>query len=160
MKIFFDTEFLEDGRTIELISIGLVREDGRTWYAETPNAAALADSDPWLRQNVLPHLKGGSAIAARKTIARDILSFSGVLDNDKPEFWAYYADYDWVALCQLYGRMIDLPKGFPMFCRDIKQRAVDLGNPTLPKQAGNEHNALADALWNKQAFEFLQTIKI
>jgi len=30
MKIWFDTEFYEDGRTIDLISIGLVREDGHS----------------------------------------------------------------------------------------------------------------------------------
>ena len=35
MKIFFDTEFIEDGKTIELLSIGLVREDGKIrWTAE------------------------------------------------------------------------------------------------------------------------------
>lgn len=28
MRIWFDTEFIEDGKTIDLISIGLVREDG------------------------------------------------------------------------------------------------------------------------------------
>lgn len=29
----YDTEFLEDGSTIELISIGIVCEDGREYYA-------------------------------------------------------------------------------------------------------------------------------
>lgn len=33
MKYFFDTEFHEDGRTIDLISIGIVAEDGREYYA-------------------------------------------------------------------------------------------------------------------------------
>lgn len=32
MKYFFDIEFLEDGRTIELISIGIVAEDGSEYY--------------------------------------------------------------------------------------------------------------------------------
>ena len=152
--VWFDTEFLEDGRTIELISIGMVRSDGATFYAETPMAAELAASDPWLAQNVLPHLRGGDAVADRQAIATDIIAFVG----EKPEFWAYYADYDWVALCQLYGRMIDLPKGWPMFCRDIKQRCVDAGNPKLPKQTGAEHDALADALWNQGAHRLLDAI--
>lgn len=153
MKIFFDTEFLEDGQTIELISIGLVRGDGATYYAETMIGADLATRDPWLTENVLPNLRHGDAIKDRSQIAAELLTFVG----EKPEFWAYYADYDWVALCQLYGRMIDLPKDWPKFCRDIKQRAVDLGNPKLPEQGGAEHDALADALWNKQAYEFLLT---
>lgn len=33
MRYFYDTEFIDDGRTIELISIGMVSEDGREYYA-------------------------------------------------------------------------------------------------------------------------------
>ena len=29
MRYFYDTEFIDDGRTIELISIGIAAEDGR-----------------------------------------------------------------------------------------------------------------------------------
>jgi hypothetical protein len=72
-----------------------------------------------------------------------------------PEFWGYYADYDWVAVAQLFGPMIDLPKGWPMFCRDIRQFAHHLGNPELPNQGKDEHNALDDARWNKAAHEYL-----
>ncbi len=96
-----------------------------------------------------------------------------------PEFYAYYADYDWVAFCWLFGKMNDLPKGFPMYCIDLKQ---ELGNkeedvfksdtgsikrksymlpfknhPDYPKQT-NEHNAIADARWNYELYKFLQTI--
>jgi 3' exoribonuclease, RNase T-like len=148
MRFWFDTEFFEDGRVIDLISIGLVSEDGREYYAETPSGVFLAGSADWLKLNVLPHLKGPTV--ARTRIARDITEFVG----EKPEFWAYYADYDWVALCQLYGRMIDLPKGWPMFCRDVKQLADLLGNPALPKQESAEHHALADARWTKDAWAF------
>ena len=35
MRYFYDTEFLEDGETIDLISIGIVAEDGREYYAVT-----------------------------------------------------------------------------------------------------------------------------
>lgn len=48
--------------------------------------------------------------------------FTTFLAENPPEFYAYFADYDWVAFCWLYGRMIDLPTGFPMYCRDIKQQ--------------------------------------
>lgn len=43
------------------------------------------------------------------------------LKFSKPKFYGYYADYDWVLFCSLFGRMIDLPKGFPMYCHDLKQ---------------------------------------
>lgn len=48
--------------------------------------------------------------------------------DDFPNFYAYYADYDWVVFCQIFGKMIDLPKGFPMYCRDLKQNLDDKMN--------------------------------
>jgi hypothetical protein len=150
MRYWFDTEFLDDGRTIELISIGVVSGDGREYYAETPMAVELCHKSEWLKANVLPHLNG--QIIHRQRIARELVEFVG----SEPEIWAYYADYDWVALCQLYGRMIDLPKGWPMFCRDLKQAAWAYGDPKLPKQEGAEHNALADARWTRDAWLWLR----
>lgn len=150
MRFWFDTEFLEDGRTIDLISIGVAAEDGRTYYAETRDALRLACQTEWLRQNVFPHLLSDPR-KDRKEIAADLIAFMG----EKPEIWAYYADYDWVALCQLHGRMIDLPKGWPMYCRDLKQLCDALGNPPLPEQASQKHHALSDALWTREAWLFL-----
>lgn len=75
-----------------------------------------------------------------------------------PEIWGYFADYDWVAVCQLFGTMMDLPWGWPMYCRDIKQWCDMLGNPQLPEQGKGEHNALADARWNRTAWEFLAAL--
>jgi hypothetical protein len=152
MRFWFDTEFCEDGRTIELISIGVVSEDGRQYYRETTHAESVAGTTAWLRANVLPHLTAKfHERKPRDKIAEDLIAFMGV----KPEIWAYYADYDWVALCQLFGCMIDLPKGWPMYCRDVKQLADSLGNPKLPDQTSQEHHALADALWTREAWEFL-----
>lgn len=149
MRFWFDTEFYENGRTIDLISIGVVSEDGREYYAETTLAPQIAESTDWLKANVSPHIKGGGKPA--KEIARDLIEFMG----EKPEIWAYYADYDWVVLCQLHGTMMDLPKGWPMYCRDLKQLCDAVGNPKLPKQTSTEHHALADARWAQQAWQFL-----
>lgn len=150
MKIWFDTEFYEDGRTIELISIGMVREDGQTLYRETYSAGDLCTKSDWLIKNVLPHLKFKPTL--RNDIATEIKAFAGF----KPEFWAYYADYDWIVLCQLYGRMIDLPDTWPMYCRDVKQLCDSIGSPRLPEQQSQEHNALADAQWTRLVWESLQ----
>ena len=101
----------------------------------------------------------------------------------EPKFYAYYADYDWICFCWLFGRMIDLPDGFPMYCNDLKQimdeKAVEyfsredakpyLNDPIeeklrliknfsdYPKQT-NEHNSISDAKWNKKLHEFLNKI--
>lgn len=150
MKIWFDTEFIEDGKTIDLISIGAVREDGAAFYAESSDCDLNKASD-WVKKNVIPGLRGGADLLPRLRIGYEFQDFAG----DDPEFWGYYADYDWVVLCQLFGTMMDLPKGWPMYCRDIKQWCDALGNPKLPEQGKGEHHALADARWNKLVWEFL-----
>jgi hypothetical protein len=176
MKYFFDTEFIEDGKTIDLISIGIVAEDGREYYA-CNDECDLSKASDWVRKNVIVHLPSKHhginprnhnvspsvrqdilTWKIRETIAAEITSFC--LQTDKEiEFWAYYASYDWVAICQLWGRMLDLPESFPMYCRDLKQEAdrlsVDLSKE-IPTE--NEHHALADARWNKRAWEFLSRV--
>lgn len=180
MIYWYDTEFIEDGKTIDLISIGVVAEDGREFYM------CSLDFDPrraneWVRANVLPHLPErpprlgvetypgsledlGSAAydypfpepwGSRGTIATALRRFVG---DDKPEWWGYYSAYDHVALCQLFGTMMDLPKGWPFYTRDLKQLCDSLGNPRLPEQGKGEHYALADARWNCDAYLFLQRL--
>lgn len=150
-RFFIDTEFIESGPSFPLIllSVGIVAENGREFYAVNADAPLELAND-WVKTNVIPHL-GEPCISIRE-IPDLIKAWIG---EETPEFWGYYADYDWVIFCQLFGAMIDLPKGWPMYCRDIKQFCDDLGNPRLPKQKSAEHNALNDARWNKLAYEFL-----
>ena len=194
MRYWFDTEFIEDGKTIDLISIGIVAENGSEYYAINYDCD-FSKASEWVKNNVIAQLppaplpqlhatvSGWHSSQAYKdgwrnrlAIAHEIiefikleeyggieLSYNGWKDapmDSKPEFWAYYADYDWVVFCQLFGTMMDLPAGFPMYCRDIKQECDRLGNPALPEQGKGEHNALANARWNKLAWEFLRDYEI
>lgn len=273
MKYFLDTEFIEGPQkerfpvslfrkhtvnTIDLISIGIVAEDGREYYAiskdfnleEAWNRFDLKtnvnpdfnEKKYWLRENVLKPIfdelywKDTQRLSqhkrvlgwapdcnlkfcykdlryllnrfgkTNKEIAEDIISFCRKNENkihyhndsskpfdwtnpeDKnyyyaklthqakdPEFYAYYADYDWVVFCWLFGKMMDLPNGFPMYCTDLKQMFDDnevagiydypFGISTLkehtnyPKQdPSKSHNAIDDARWNKQLYEFLKQL--
>jgi 3' exoribonuclease, RNase T-like len=151
-RYFFDTEFIERPGSIELISIGIVAEDGREFYAESTEVRWDSASD-WVLENVRPHLLGGTWAMSRAQIADSVLAW--VPPASRPEFWAYNGAYDWVVFCWLFGRLIDLPPGYPRFCRDLKQLAEQLGNPELPVQDGTEHHALADAQWNRQAWQYL-----
>lgn len=254
MKYFFDTEFKEYHKkplfgkaipTIDLISIGIVAEDGREFY-ELNSECDIKEiwKDEWLRNNVLSSIYndciredmrsvysfnyktmcwlfqeyGKTKIQLRSHIFRfiheptmkkwddrfsfieDIVEFAYKNGEQKHEFYAYYGDYDWVVFCQLFGRMIDLPKGFPMYCKDLKQTLDEVVREKItlyckftttingfvkhtqldadkvnkeditealeliklddnyPKQQ-NEHNALDDARWNKQLFQFIQKLK-
>lgn len=159
MKYFLDTEFIEDGKTIDLLSLAIVADDGREFYGVNAEADHSKAND-WVRENVLPHLYDTTGLPGvpgtfSRSVMRD-LTLDFVRNDPKPEFWGYYADYDWVAFCQLFGTMMNLPKAFPRYCRDIKQWCDQLGNPTLPPQRGIEHHALLDARWNKAAWEFLE----
>jgi len=224
MKYFFDTEFIEGFKkpikwlptignfnkpyhSIQLISIGIVCEDGREYYAVS-NEYNYNDASDWVKENVIKQLGDSYPIGkSNKQIANEISEFcmvaefkeyegsrvyqengytaKGRLEWINPVFYAYYADYDWVVFCSLFGTMIDLPKGFPMYCRDLKQTLDEkceyndafyslkirdwheLGendkldaikkHPNYPKQA-DEHNALDDAKWNYKLYKFLQTI--
>jgi hypothetical protein len=226
MKYFLDTEFHEykkkDTDTIELISIGIVDENRREYYAVCnefdlkaawnsfqikqvhggmKNKFPNGIKEYWLRENVLKQIfnelqqkelvkeyranqcscslgikskkftyrnfkkfikKYGKS---KKQIANEIKEFcigdafdvKRLVEETNPEFYAYYADYDWVVFCWLFGRMIDLPKGFPMYCKNLKQIMDERGYDKDWKRKYCpdpiiEHNALVDATWNLSLF--------
>ena len=181
MRFYYDTEFIEDGSTIDLVSIGIVAEDGRELYAvssEFDQRKLLAN--PWLVENVWPSLPTTEPkqyrdglpahghldtdhpdVRSRAQIARAVRTF--ILGDDNSdnlpyiELWADYGAYDHVALCQLWGTMMDIPEGMPMFTHDIQQVASELGlsYKDLPDQESGLHNALADARHNKVKLDFL-----
>jgi 3' exoribonuclease, RNase T-like len=180
-KYFFDTEFLEDGNTIDLISIGIVCEDGRKYYAVNRDADWVRIlQHEFLMKEVVPHLpllpesewfnngiyatilnEDDSTVKAYAQIADEVYKFllddgRGTSRNNR-ELWAWFASYDFVALCQLYGTMIGLPDGIPMFIRDLKQEHERLGSPSRPSQVkGTAHNALFDAEYDYHLFNFLR----
>lgn len=162
-RCFIDAEFYEDGETINLISLGAVRSDGEEFYAVNRDARLHAVS-PWVRDNVLPSLPsyGDKAWMKKTDIAKTFARFMDDRDHSKPgtgvgEIWSYYADYDWVAICQMYGTMMDLPNHFPRYCLDLKQLSWMLGNPKHPESVGN-HNALVDARAHRDLYNFLRTV--
>ncbi|MFN7930315.1 MAG: 3'-5' exoribonuclease [Blastocatellia bacterium] len=175
MRYWYDTEFIEDGHTIDLISIGMVAEDGREYYAVSSDFSRVRMlQNQWLVDNVVPHLPArkvdqnrgwdwanfqedfASGLWKRRPqIKLDLLEFCDRRQYGKPEFWGYFSAYDHVALCQLFGTMMDLPREWPMYTRDIEQLRDSLGNPALPAQPKNAHDALADARWTRDAHLFL-----
>jgi hypothetical protein len=150
VRVWFDTEFIDTGKEIHLLSIGLVRADGMTYYAEPDNAPKELACD-WVMKNVMPYLSG--ITKPRDVIRDEIVSFCCF----RPEFWTYYGAYDWVLLCQLFGRMLDVPDDWPNCPMDVQQWRVMAGIRQLPKHGGKLHNALDDAVWTKQAWEYLQS---
>jgi hypothetical protein len=118
---------------------------------------------------------------SREKMKIKIISFVKDTKDDKPmELWADYCSYDHVAFCWIFGKMIELPDGFPMYTNDLQQLSTTVYNkmkakhtqlkvqgatvgvfinrikdhPDYPKQINN-HDALEDAKWGKEYYEFL-----
>jgi hypothetical protein len=235
MKYFLDTEFIEGWKkpikwlptigsfnapyhSIQLVSISIVCEDGREYYAIS-NEYNPDDANYWVKVKVLaPIMRLNVPDKIRRQthidklvrfkvhgaksnyrIACDILEFiydpdglglkewlgftddyftelrSMVVDEAvRPEFYADYADYDWVLFCSLFGSMADLPKSFPMYCKDLNQSLDELAKRKAKKDCisvdealvllkkderfpknENEHNALSDARYNFELYKFI-----
>lgn len=159
MRFFLDTEFIERGPDfpIEVMSVAIVTQTAEYYGVNTEFNPQHANE--WVKENVIPYLHPQGVplhLASRELIAQRIIAFVNANKGKTPiEFWGYYADYDWVVLCQLFGAMVGLPEGWPMYCRDLKQLCDELGNPKLPEKKEKEHNALFDARWNREAWWFL-----
>lgn len=156
MKIFFDSEFIDDGRNLLLISLGAVSENGDIFYAES-NEFDAELADPWVHRNVLNQV-GQMPAQSNKQIADNFENYVHKCTRmglDIPIFYGWFADYDWVLLTKLYGGMLKVPSGWPQLCLDVKQEAIRLENPRLPMQSTRKHHALNDAIWTKEAFDFL-----
>ena len=174
MKVYYDCEFIDSGKDIEFISIGMVREDGKEYYAVTNNGVTInkAVRHDWLRSNVVNQLpitlgtgngwdwdfdhNDHKNIKSRDDIRADLRKF--LLDVSDLELWAWYGAYDHVALAQLFGTMLDLPTGIPMWTNDLRQELHRLGNPRYPEQQKGAHNALADAKWNRTLGNYLTAL--
>lgn len=175
-RFFYDTEFHEDGETIDLISIGMVAEQGNEYYAINAEADwTRISAHPWLAEHVLPHLPGSwtlvrtageprrewrpdmsdQRVKRKQQIAtevRDFIQWYGY-DRASHELWAWYGAYDHVALAQLFGRMIDLPDCIPMHTNDLKTL---VGRREVAEVlTGAEHDALVDARWNRDVYRWI-----
>lgn len=172
-KVFFDTEFtgLHQGTT--LISIGLVSECGKTFYAELTDYDK-SQVDEWLSENVIKNLlvKENStvgldypetrvvigALASIKTYLSEWLS-----QFDKVEIWSDCLSYDWVLFNQIWGHAFSIPKNvyyIPFdICTLFKVKGID---PDINREQFSElvdgsqkHNALWDAKVIKACYDKL-----
>lgn len=150
MKYTYDTEFLDDGEQIHLISIGIVAEDGREYYAVNSTAPWVRIlRSPWLIDHVVtPHLpysldaSGGivpdifhKEMKSRWRIAGEVYTFlTEGLDLDageQAELWADHPATDHVCLYQLWGPMVGLPAGIPWRTNCLTQERESLRRASI-----------------------------
>ena len=175
-KIFFDTEFTGLHQNTTLISIGLISECGKTFYAELTDYDK-SQIDDWLQENVIDNLtlKNKGLNEVYETI--DNMTFKGNLQPlklaleyffkqfDAVEMWSDCLSYDWVLFNQIFGHAFNIPKNvyyIPFdICTSFKEKGID---PDINRKEfsglKNEivHNSLSDAKIIKACFEKLNQL--
>jgi len=186
MKIFFDTEFTGLHKDTTLISIGMVSENNKQFYAELTDYNEKQCGN-WIQENVLKHLYTRYPSDVEKAPYIPNLHIGNKHDIGKAlEIWLKQFDtvefvsdvnhYDFVLLIDIFGNAQYLPKNMCPACYDINQDIAKKYNITL-KEAfdmsredilykhykenivkGNRHNSLYDAKVIRELYQILNNV--
>lgn len=158
MNVFMDFEFLEDGFTIDPISVGMVTDTGKELYLinKDANWDKIHQHD-WLMKNVVNQLTDDQSFwVTKQEMALKVLEFL-LEDKYNLNLFAWFAAYDHVALAQLFGTMMQFPTGIPMYTHDLRSMLDWFNVPSwkIPKKSDKIHNALEDAKWNYELYKVI-----
>jgi hypothetical protein len=176
MKIFFDTEFTGLHQNTTLISIGLISECGKTFYAEFTDYNK-DQIDEWLQANVI------NKLILPQDLGTNGIGVDGFVGNTKfikehlekwlsqfeqVEMWSDCLSYDWVLFSQIWGHNFNMPKNvyyIPFdICTVFKMKGID---PDISREKFGcgefysempKHNALWDAKVIKMCYDKLNLI--
>jgi hypothetical protein len=183
-KIFFDTEFTGLHQNTTLISIGLISDCGKTFYAELFDYDE-SQVDSWITTNVINNLilekEPWTTIEdeTRTNITHygDIKSLKEELTKwleqfGQVEMWSDCLSYDWVLFNQIFGHAFNIPENvyyIPFdICTSFKEKGID---PDISREEysgmtiGNfgdvckKHNALWDARVIQECYNKLNNKK-
>ncbi|MDY1047597.1 3'-5' exoribonuclease [Pseudomonas coleopterorum] len=139
MRLYLDCEFTRLSAAAKLISLALVAEDGREFYAELQGTWRLEDCSDFVKEIVLPQLWGGEyampLIEARLALLRFFATYNEELNvvTDAPA-------YDWGLFCELAYHDGKWPKNVRNFPTDAATPTAMNDEEELP------HYALLDAM--------------
>lgn len=159
-------------------------EQNEVTYEYFKNSNVWKNNIKWFRKLLDKYGKTNSQIAQEvfEFISQDTITLEKAkyydINYKNIELYGYYSAYDHVSLCWLFGKMKELPNGFPMYTKDLKQELDEQALKEVsenaqkenieqvlnswkrfdiyPKQE-NEHNALSDAKWNYELYKFLKS---
>lgn len=147
-KIFFDCEFTGLRKNTTLISIGLISDCGKTFYAEFTDYDK-GQVDDWIEQNVIKKtrylksyknfsffqkLQVGKLYRLRNVHTKNSSDNSFICNNTKRlkkelewwfsqfeqvEMWSDCLSYDWVLFNDIFGTAFDIPKNIYYIPFDI-----------------------------------------
>lgn len=161
MKIFFDAEFTGLQQNTTIISIGLVDETGRTFYAEFTDYNK-EQVDGWIKDTVIKKLvlpnfcidfsssyENNNHKGTTDYIKNKLLVW--LKEYDEVEIWSDCLSYDWALFNNLFGSAFDI-------CTLFKRKGIDLAinREEFAGIKGAKHNALHDAKVIKACYEKLK----
>lgn len=166
----------------KLISIGLISDDGREFYAEFTDIDVNSQDD-WIKQNVLVNtayygnkdIKGitdsnnyyiGDKIIIQKYLKEWLLQFGDI------QLISDVCHYDMVLFIDIFGSAFDLPENVCASCHDINQdiaayymidekTAFDFSREQILSDneiyiEGDKHNSLYDAKVIKNLYNIVK----
>lgn len=182
-KVFFDTEFTGLHQKTTLISIGMISECGKTFYAELTDYDQSQVND-WIQKNVIDNLflkkpsnpnveviinytefkaKGNVTYCGERSLLA--YTIKDWLDQfEKVEIWSDCLSYDWVLFNNIFGHAFNIPKNvyyIPFdICTLFKAKGIDpdISREEFSGMNGSEakkHNALWDAKAIKACYDKL-----
>ena len=183
MNIFMDSEFCGLQKDTQLISIGLISEDGREFYAEfaSINTELL---DDWIIENVLMNTAKYGEVNETDIVINESDYHFGTKEEIQEELkeWLSQFDevqlvsdvchYDMVLFIDIFGSAFDLPENVSPVCYDINQDiasyyeesqkdAFNRNREDILEEkgitiVGQKHNSLYDARVIQQIYNILR----
>tara|TARA_Y100000310_G_scaffold75263_1_gene71546 strand:+ start:11740 stop:12360 length:621 start_codon:yes stop_codon:yes gene_type:complete len=146
-KIFFDCEFTGLHQKTTLISIGLVSDCGKIFYAEF-NDYDKSQVDDWIKKNVISNLiedpelfvddEGSSISHHASGKGQEMMGNKSFVKSElenwlsqfvEIEMWSDCLSYDWVLFNNIFGTAFDIPKNIYYIPFDIctlfKMKGID-----------------------------------
>lgn len=173
-KVFLDTEFTGLHKNTTLISLGLISDCGKTFYAELTDYDK-SQVDNWIYDNVIVNLRLSipTGLAFQADINGNDFTVNGdknVIKNtlsewlsqfDSVQIWSDCLSYDWVLFNDVFGHAFNIPKNVSYIPMDICTLFQINGiNPDISREEfiensveGKKHNALYDAKVIKACYE-------
>ena len=184
VKVYMDSEFTGLHQNTTLISIGLISECGKTFYAEF-NDYSKEQTDDWLQKNVIDKLylniqEGGAEYSSG---GREDIKVYGNTDIVKTrleewlsqfgdvEMWSDLYAYDWMLFNQIWGHAFNIPKNVYYIPLDLSTLLYAKGiDPDINREKfafgevyqemiDRKHTALWDAKVIKECCEKLFAMK-
>ena len=180
MLVFMDTEFTGLHQNTTLISLGLVDQDNRMFYAEFLDYDQT-QVDDWIVKNVLDHLiidkigtglldnpwKDATMIKDTKRKVVPLLNrWLSECKGSKLQLVSDVCHYDMMLFCELFGGALSLGERISPYCHDLNgdlarhlgktfAETFDISREEFSKMKNEKlrHNALYDVIVIKRCWE-------